>query len=593
MLINNLRDFLRELRKQGQVVDVTVPCDAELEIPEIHRRVIAESGRVLFFHNVKGSPFPVVTNLFGTKQRVELAFGPRPEAFVKQIAALPHELMPPTPAKLWRARGLAFDALRVGMKSVASAPVLECEMSLTPGAGLTTLPALKLWPEDGGRFVTLPLVYTEDPDTRVHNLGMYRIQIYDERTTGMHWQIGKGGGFHHHRAESKGEKLPVTLFIGGPPALMLSAIAPLPESVGELMLASLLLGSKLRRCHRADLAHPVIAECEFAICGYVPPNERRPEGPFGDHYGYYSLRHDYPVFHVEKAFHRRDAIYPATVVGKPRQEDFYIGDYLQSLLSPLFPVVMPSVLELKSYGETGFHGLAAARVKDRYPREAVSTALRILGEGQLSLQKFVMITDGSVDLTDFKSTLIHFLQRTNWKTDLFVLSNVSQDTLDYSGPKVNEGSKGIWLALGSAVRELTTEAPPQTSLPIGAQSCRLFVPGCLVVTGSSYTADPALVSRLAQAQALSGYELILVVDDCEQATQTEELFLWSWFTRFEPAADIYAATMETVRFHVQLTGPVLFDCRMKPWYPAEVEPHPDTVQLVDSRWGSYFSRPVV
>jgi 4-hydroxybenzoate decarboxylase subunit C len=586
--IVNLREFLRVLRKLGQVTDITVPCDPELEIPEIHRRVIEENGKVLFFHNVKGSPFPLVTNLFGTRERMSYAFGPNPEAFVRRVAALPHELMPPSLAKLWGARSLIADGLKIGLKNRSHAPVLQHELEICPGKGLKLLPALKLWPEDGGRFVTLPLVYTEDPITGMHNLGMYRIQIFDEATTGMHWQIGKGGGFHHYVAEQQGQELPVTLTIGGPPALILAAIAPLPESVPELMLASLLMGEKLDRTPVPNFAHSVVSEAEFAIVGVVPPKVRRPEGPFGDHYGYYSLMHDYPEFRVSKIYHRKDAIYPATVVGKPRQEDYYIGDYLQQLLSPLFPVVMPSVVELKSYGETGFHGLAAARVKDRYPREALSSALRILGEGQLSLQKFLMLTDGAVDLSNFKATLTHFLERSDWTRDLFVLSNISQDTLDYTGPKVNEGSKGIWLALGPAIRTLHGTAP--TSYPFGVNGGAVFVPGCLVIAGVPYEQEPGFVSRIANDPCFSQFELVVVVDNVKEAVSSEAKFLWTWFTRFEPAADISARESRLERFHVQLKAPVFFDSRMKPWYPAEVEVDPGTKKLVDARWGAYFGR---
>src|SRR5205814_2647689 len=227
----------------------------------------------------------------------------------------------------------------------------------------------------------------------------------------------------------------------GPPALLLAAVAPLPENVPEMMLASLLLGERLKTCSGPG-PHPLVASAEIALLGRVAPRVRRPEGPFGDHYGYYSLRHDYPVFEVQALTHRRDAIYPATVVGKPRQEDFYIGDLLQELLSPLFPLVMPAVERLWSYGETGYHSLAAAVVKQRYGREAMASAFRILGEGQLSLTKFLLVTDRPVDLRNFKATLEHLLTRTHPETDLYVFSNLSMDTLDYTGPAVNQGSKG-------------------------------------------------------------------------------------------------------------------------------------------------------
>ena len=255
------------------------------------------------------------------------------------------------------------------------------------------------------------------------------------------------------------------------------------------MLASLIAGERLSTCSGPG-AHALLAEAEFALIGKVPPKIRHPEGPFGDHYGYYSLLHDYPVFEVSHLAHRKDAIYPATVVGKPRQEDFFIGDLLQKLLSPLFPLVMPAVTSLWSYGETGYHALAAAVVKQRYRREAMVSAFRILGEGQLSLTKFLIVLDREVDLTDFKAVLTHLLERTQPETDLFIFSNVSMDTLDYTGPTVNEGSKGVWLGVGDPVRELPREFRPAVDPPRDARDPRVFCPGCLVVGAPAFADDP-------------------------------------------------------------------------------------------------------
>ena len=267
------------------------------------------------------------------------------------------------------------------------------------------------------------------------------MQVYDAETAGLHWQIQKGGGFHYHAAEQLGQPLPVTVFLGGPPALLVSAVAPLPENVPELMLASLLSGTKLKVTDGPKGGwHRLIAEAEFALVGNAPPHERRLEGPFGDHYGYYSLQHEYPVFHCDTIYHRRDAIYPATVVGKPKQEDFFIGDYLQSLLAPLFPLVMPGVRDLWSYGETGFHSLAAAVVRERYAREALVHGFRILGEGQLALTKFLLLTDTPIDLQDFPSVLEHILARTRWESDFFIFANTSMDTLDYTSGTLNTSS---------------------------------------------------------------------------------------------------------------------------------------------------------
>ena len=316
-----------------------------------------------------------------------------------------------------------------------------------------------------------------------HNLGMYRLHVYDRQSTGMHWQIQKGGGFHHAAAEG-GEAPPGDGLPGRAPGPDPLRHRPLPENVPELLLASLLMG-RIPRVREPGSAYPLLAEAEFALSGEVRPGERRPEGPFGDHYGYYSLAHDFPVFHVGRVAHRRDAIYPATVVGKPRQEDLFIGDYLQELLSPLFPLVMPGVRDIWSYGETGFHSLAAAVVQERYAREALVSAFRILGEGQLSLTKFLLVTDAPRDLRDFKGTLEHILARADFERDLFVFDHTAMDTLDYTGTALNRGSKGVLLGLGSPRRDLPRELslPPGEQLPPGVAGARPYCAGCLCCRG--------------------------------------------------------------------------------------------------------------
>ncbi|HJR07128.1 MAG TPA: UbiD family decarboxylase [Pyrinomonadaceae bacterium] len=579
----NLRSFLDQLTRERDLIVIEAEVDPYLELAEIHRRVIAQGGSALMFKRVKGSRYPVVTNLFGTARRIELAFGSKPESLVKEVVRVAESLLPPRPKELWQHRSLALEAFKLGTRRVRYAPVLEV---IDRPARLDELPILTTWQEDGGAFVTLPLVYTEHPRTRKHNLGMYRIQRYDAETTGLHWQIHKGGGFHYHEAEAANESLPVTIFLGGPPALILSAIAPLPEDVPELVLASVLAGEKISMTREPHTnGHRLVAEAEFAIVGRVPPGERRPEGPFGDHYGYYSLQHDFPVFHAEAVCHRHDAIYPATVVGKPRQEDFFIGDYLQELLSPLFPLVMPSVRDLWSYGETGFHSLAAAVVRERYAREALVSGFRILGEGQLSLTKFLLLTDTPQDLRDFPRLFEHILARTRFESDLFIFSNVSMDTLDYTSGKLNQGSKAILLGLGRAVRDLPREFRGQ--LPQGVARAEVFCGGCLVVEGASYADDPKLAARLATEAAFADWPLVVLHDDSNVARSSAD-FLWATWTRFEPASDIYAAATTVERHHLSYRAPIVIDARMKPNYPAELIVRPDIKELVDRRWREYF-----
>jgi UbiD family decarboxylase len=586
----DLRTFLDRLRRDGDLAVVEAPVDARLEAAEIHRRVIAAGGPALLFTNIVGADFPLVTNLFGTPRRAELAFGTRPLRLIRRLVSLAETLLPPTPRKLWGARDLAREAMRIGTRRRGSGPVAEV---VTSDVRLDRLPVLTCWPEDGGPFVTLPLVYTEHPDGKGHNLGMYRLQVHDARTTGMHWQIGKGGGFHYAVAEARGESLPATVFLGGPPALILAAVAPLPENVPELMLASLIAGERLKLVAPSPGGHPLIASAEFALQGRVPPRLRQPEGPFGDHYGYYSLRHDYPVLEVERMAHRKDAIYPATVVGKPRQEDFFLGDLLQELLSPLFPLVMPAVEGLWSYGETGYHSLAAAIVKQRYKREAMASAFRILGEGQLSLTKFLLVLDRPVDLKDFRAVLTHLLERTRPETDLYVFSNLSMDTLDYTGPTVNEGSKGVWLGLGDPVRELprafsTSAAGAGGELPQGATEVHVFSPGCLVVGAPRFSDDAGAAARFAAHPAFAGWPLVVLTDEPRRAAASPMNFLWTTFTRFEPAADLHAAATRVVRHHLSYTPPVVIDARLKPGFPRELFADEATAATVTRRWREYF-----
>lgn len=583
-MYQNLASFIEKLEKTNNLCHINEEVDPHLELAEIHRRVIAANGPALLFNKVKGKKFPVVTNLFGTKERVALAFGDDPVKFIENVASLPDELLPPSLSKIWEKRGFFLKASKIGFKSSFRAPVLKHSI---PKADLTQLPAITSWPEDGGPFLTLPLVHTEGPGPKPDNLGMYRIQIFDSGETGMHFQIGKGGGFHYFEAEKAGKPLPANIYLGGPPALMLSAIAPLPENVPELLLSSLLLGKKLKKAKVPNHPLNLISEVEFAILGEIPPKVRRPEGPFGDHYGYYSLQHDYPVFRPKHIFHRDGAIFPATVVGKPRQEDFYLGDFLQELLSPLFPLVMPAVKDLWSYGETGYHALSAACLSERYSRESMSSVFRILGEGQLSLTKFLIGIDQNIGLRDFRKVLSHVLARVDWRKDLFIFSELSMDTLDYTGPVVNKGSKGVILGMGEPNRSLPTSFSSSIESSL-IRNVKIYTPGCLVVEISGYEEDREAAQELAKIPHFKDWPLVIAVDDAEKTCRSDSSFLWTTFTRFEPAADIYASNYEVKRHHVSYQGPIVIDARMKPWYPKELFCDEDTRKLVDDRWNHYF-----
>jgi UbiD family decarboxylase len=578
---SDLRSFIQILEKEGELRHIYQEVDADQEIAEIHRRTVAEGGKALYFHKVKNSPFPVVTNLFGSLKRLELAFPEDPEVFVQTLCDLATKEFPPTLSVLWKKRAALSRLFSLGTTKNAKPRVKEV---LQNPPNLTTIPLLKLWPDDGGHFITLPLVYTEHPATGTSNLGMYRIQRFDETTTGLHFQIGKGGGFHYHFAETNNQPLPVAIFIGGPPALIISAIAPLPENVPELLFASMLQNKKIETTSVEGFAYPLIANCEFALLGTAFPHERREEGPFGDHYGYYSLAHDFPVFHCQKIYHKKDAIYPATVVGKPVQEDLYIGKFLQKLLSPLFPIVMPQVKKLHTFGETGFHPLACAVVHERYEKECLAAAFRILGEGQLSLTKVLMICDQDIDITSSKLLFETILERFSPENSLLVLAKTSNDTLDYTGPKLNLGSKAIIMGVGEKKRSLPRVF--QRELPRHCNTCIPYCGGCLCLDGPSYTEMPS-ISWIAKHPSFSEWPLVILVDDAKKACSSDLEFLWTVFTRFEPARDLIAKETHVHNHHLSYTLPLVIDARHKPFYPKEVQPSDEIEKQVSKNW-PYF-----
>ena len=521
--------------------------------------------------------------MFGTQKRVEQAFGQDPVNFVEQAAKIPEKMMPPSLSRLWANRDFFLKALKIGMKSSKSAPVTTHTIN---NADLTKLPALTSWPEDGGPFLTLPLVHTQSPTSHEDNLGMYRIQIFNKSQSGMHFQIGKGGGYHLYEAEQIPTALKANIYLGGPPALILAAIAPLPEKVSELVLASMLLDGKLANTKVKETPLRAIAEAEFAIIGHIPANIRKDEGPFGDHYGYYSLKHPYPTFNVEQIYHRKNAIFPATIVGKPRQEDFYLGIYLQKLLSPLFPVVMPTVKQLWSYGESGFHALSAAILQERFSREALTSVFRILGEGQLSLTKFLLVTDSNINLTSFKQVLTHILARVDWSKDLYLFTNLALDSLDYSSGKLNHGSKGVILGLGEAKRDLPSDTHG-IDFPNWIRNCRVFSPGCLVLE-APHLESLSQIQQLISKPQYSSWQLIIIADCADSTCKNEAAFIWTVFTRFDPIKDIVPRNTISRTNVTRFEGPIAINAKSKPWYPKEVACDKETKDQVTSRWLEYF-----
>ncbi|MEI7900144.1 MAG: UbiD family decarboxylase [bacterium] len=582
----DLRTFIRCLEQRGELVRVKAEVDPDQDITIIQHRVLAANGPALLFEKVKGSPYRVVSNLFGTAARVTCVFGRPPADIGAELAALAEALMPPTGSAVWKNRKALFRLWAARMRKVRSGPILD-ETHAPPQ--LTRLPCLTCWPLDGGPFLTLPLVHTVDPETGRGNLGIYRMQRYDDTSTGMHWQIEKGGGVHFQKACRMGRPLPISVFLGGPPALTLAAIAPLPEGVDERLLAALIMGRPLDVISRATTGHRIPATAEFVLEGCVVAGDERREGPFGDHLGHYSHSADFPVYRVSRMLARKDAIYPATVVGKPPQEDFYIGNALQELCVPLLKQVRPGIGDLWSYAETGFHPLAVMSVCQRYEREALKFVLGVLGEGQLSLTKIMIAVDSDVGVRDFRAVSRSLREHFDPADGLHLLAPTAQDTLDFSGPSMNVGSRLILLAnrgSRSPLRPAPPPPPPPADVHGDILALRALGEGVLMAQVSRAWRRAAVVQALQEHPVTRQYVFQVAVSD-DVPLHDDRLALWGWFTRFDPLTDLYPAQREQVGNRLILHVPILFDATWKEGYRQPVAFDPIKEQRVTDSWSRY------
>ena len=587
MSFPDLRAFLRHLEAEGDLVRISAEVDPDQEVTIIQHRVLAAAGPALLFERVKGSPYRLATNLFGTPGRVAAAFGRPPGDIGEQISSLAHRLMPPSLRSLWAVRKPLRRVLSARLRNVRSGPVLaDC---FEP-PDLDRLPCLTCWPLDGGAFFTLPLVHTIDPKTGVGNLGIYRLQRFDAVSTGMHWQIEKGGGFHFQQALRMGRRLPVSVFLGGPPALTLAAIAPLPEGVDERLLAALMLGRPLDVIPRDGTGHRIPAAAEFVLEGGVGGGDVRKEGPFGDHLGHYSHSAEFPVFRVDRMLARKDAIYPATVVGKPPQEDYFIGEALQEMTLPLLKLVKPGIADLWAYPETGFHPLAVAAVRQRYGREALKHALGVLGEGQLSLTKVLIVVDHDVDVRDFSQVSGALWENLDPADGLHLLAPTAQDTLDFTGPAMNTGSRLILVATGRPSGPLRKRPPadPPAAGEVHRDILGLARLGeAVLVAQVRETCDREAVRQALAAHPVTGEYLFHVLVWPDVPLDDRRLALWGWFTRFDPLADLHPARREAAGNRMILHFPIAIDATWKEGYRKPVAFDPDRERQVEQRWGDY------
>ncbi|MGC8639775.1 MAG: UbiD family decarboxylase [Isosphaeraceae bacterium] len=592
-----LRECVRDLEQTGQLVVIDQEIDPYLEAAAIQRRVYQAGGPAVYFARVKGTGFPLVSNLFGTLDRARFLFRDTLDA-VRRLVEL--KVDPGAAARRpWRYRGLPRTLWHLRPKITKKGPILDHLSTID------RLPAIQSWPDDGGPFVTLPQVYTEDPDhpgLARSNLGMYRVQLSGNqyilnREVGLHYQIHRGIGVHHAAAIRRGEPLRVNIFVGGPPALTLAAVMPLPEGLPELAFAGALGGRRVAMV-APEGCLPMPAQADFVICGAIHPEIRKPEGPFGDHLGYYSLAHEFPVLQVERVYHRTGAIWPFTSVGRPPQEDTTFGALIHELTGPIIPTLIPGLRAVHAVDAAGVHPLLLAIASERYvpydpvrrPQEILTTANAILGQGQLSLAKYLLIVasedNPALDLHDVSAFLRHLLERIDWTTDLHFQTQTTIDTLDYSGHGLNQGSKVVMAAAGPKRRELPGELPPGLRLPEGFRQPRVVLPGILAIEGPSFDTSIDHIAAFCQAigpdDPIRSFPLFVIVDDSDFTARNETNFLWVTFTRSNPAADIDGVDSFIVQKHWGCRGPLVIDARIKPHHAPPLLDDPEVVRKVDA-----------
>ena len=582
--LRTLGGFLADLERRGDLRCVAREVDWECEVTEIACRETKAGGPALLFEKVRGARFPLAMNVLAAERRVEWALGRTPAAVGAELEEIFHALPPRRLADLWCLRGSAGRVLAMRPKTLARGPVQEFSL----GADLSVLPILKLWPKDGGRFLTFPLVLTEHPGTKVRNLGVYRMHVFDEQTTGMHWQIGKGGGFHYHAAEQRGEGLEVAVAVGADPATLLASVAPLPEGVDELAFAGFLRGSPSRLAPATRLRKAVPADAEFVIEGVVLAGERRLEGPFGDHFGHYSHAADFPVFHVRNVTHRARPVFQASVVGKPPQEDKFMGEAVQEMFTGVLKVIHPEIRDLWAYFEAGFHNLLVVAVENRFAKEAKKTALALMGTGQLSLTKVIVLVDAGVNPRDRTAVFGAIARNFDPAEDLILVPGVPLDTLDFTSYTMNLGSKLVLDAQtqpGRApVAPLVTVADPR-AFDERIAAWRLAWGGLLVAQLRAAADGRAVIEKLVRRPEYAAVKLIVAVS-ADVPLDDDETLLWGIFTRFDCARDVIPAQTETRGAWLTCRGPLGIDATWKPGYPEPVANTPQLVAKVDGWWGN-------
>lgn len=574
------------LEKNNHLIRIKSEVDPNLEMAEIHRRFYDSGGPAVFYENVKGSPFPAVSNVYGTIERTNFIFRHTLEK-VRKVVELKADptLLLKSPFHYRSAPFTALSALP--MQSRFGTPVLYNETTIG------SLPQIKSWPDDGGAFVTLPQVFTLPPNEKnvmKSNIGMYRIQLsgndyIPDEEIGLHYQIHRGIGVHHTMYNNSDEPFRASVFIGGPPSHSFAAIMPLPEGLSEMTFAGMLANRRFRYTYKNG--HVLSSDADFCITGTIIKNFKKPEGPFGDHLGYYSLEHDFPVMKVDKVYHRKDAVWQFTAVGRPPQEDTSFGYLVHKIAGRMIPIEFPGVKGINAVDAAGVHPLLLAIGSERYmpfrekkPEEILTQANRILGSGQTSLAKFLIIAaDGDnpdLDVDNIPQFFKHVLERVDWMRDLHFQTKTTIDTLDYSGSGWNSGSKLVIASCGDKKRSLQSNLPDGFNLPSIFSKPSFPLPGILAIKGPEFkdlnTSKKEMndLTNSLQQQSIKGIPLILIVDDSEFVSAELNNFLWVTFTRANPSHDVYGVDQITEFKHWGCRGALIIDARIKPHHAPEL-----------------------
>ena len=573
MAYKSLQQCITDLEKQGELLRIPKQVNPDLEMAGMQLDEFAKGGKAIIFENIKGSKFRAASNLFGTLERSKFMFRNSLKK-VKQLIDLKTN-----PALALKN---PFEAIFTALHAIYAIPIKVRFPRKFKEIKIEDIPQVKCWKEDGGAFITLPQVYSEDvenPGIMNSNLGMYRVQLsgndyVPNKEVGMHYQIHRGIGVHQHKANKKGEPLKVSIFVGGPPAHTFAAVMPLPEGMSEMAFAGILGGRNFRYAKKEG--YTISADADFIICGELHQNDIKPEGPFGDHLGYYSLKHDFPVLKIHKVYAKENAIWPFTVVGRPPQEDSQFGALIHEISGKAIEQEIPGLKAVNAVDEAGVHPLLLAIGSERYtpynptkkPQELLTIANHILGTGQMSLAKYVFICDDDAapDVNDEKAYFTYFLERVNWQRDLHFQTKTTIDTLDYSGDGLNEGSKVVIAAAGEIKRNLT-ETLANLSLPSGFSNPQLVSKGNLVVEGTGAIED--LITAL-EKQDLEGIGMITLVDDSKFVSESFSNWLWVTFTRSNPANDIYGLAATVINKHFSCSIPII-DARIKPHHAPILE----------------------